>query len=268
VAAEIKILEPTQNLLKMNIKELFSNKPVDLLNIYVTAGYPQLDSLKEIIPALSATKVDIIEVGIPYSDPLSDGPTIQKSNMKALDNGITLELIFEQLAGIDIEVPLVLMGYFNSIMQFGIESFAKNCERVGVSGLIIPDLPIEIYLRDYKEIFDRHMLSNIFLVTPNTTEDRLQMIDKHSSSFIYAVSSSSTTGNNKEVNSAETYLRKLNSKRLKTPFLVGFNIRNRENFEFVNQYASGGIIGSAFINYISQNNNLSEDCISFVKSIK
>ncbi len=251
----------------MTIKELFKGKPKNLLNIYVTAGFPRLNSLTEIIPALSDSKVNIIEIGIPYSDPLSDGPTIQKSNMKALDNGITLDLIFEQLKEINTDVPLVLMGYFNSMLQYGIDNFVQQCTEAGVSGLIIPDLPIEIYLRDYKEILDKHGLSNIFLVTPNTTEERLQLIDQHSNSFIYAVSSSSTTGNNKEVDSAAAYLQKLKSQNLSTPFLVGFNIRNKENFQFVNQYASGGIIGSAFINHIADSNNLSVDTKAFVNSI-
>ncbi len=252
----------------MNIKDLFKGNPKNLLNIYVTAGYPRLDSLTEIIPALAEHKVSIIEVGIPYSDPLSDGPTIQKSNMQALDNGITLELIFKQLSSIDTEVPLVLMGYYNSILQYGMERFVKKCNEVGVSGLIVPDLPIEIYLRDYRELFDNNGLSNIFLITPSTTDDRLEMIDNHSSSFIYAVSSSSTTGNNKKIEGAEEYLQGLNSKNINTPVLVGFNIRDRKSFEFVNQYASGGIIGSAFINHISNSKNLHKDTSVFVQSIK
>ncbi len=252
----------------MNIKSLFETKAEKLLNIYITAGFPKLNSLEQIIPALSNAGTDIIEIGIPYSDPISDGPTIQMSNAQAINNGITLEAIFNQLEKIEVNTPLVLMGYFNSILQFGIKEFCKQCKNVGVSGLIIPDLPIDVYLKKYQSTFVENELSNIFLITPETSEERIQFIDRHSSSFIFAVSSSSTTGNSKNIEDSQEYLQGLKEMNLNTSILVGFNIRNRSNYEFVSQYASGAIIGSAFIKHINNSQDIIDDVSNFVKNIK
>ncbi len=252
----------------MHINELFQQEVSNLLNIYTTAGYPQLESLTEILPALDKAGVDLIEIGIPYSDPISDGLTIQASNAIAIANGISMDLIFDQVSKTSVKAPLILMGYFNSILQYGITKFCSSCEAAGISGLIIPDLPIDIYLNKYKSIFDENKLSNIFLVTPDTSEERIRYIDEHSSSFIYAVSSSSTTGNNKSVEGSADYLKRLKDLQLKTDLLVGFNIRSRENIAFVSQYASGAIIGSAFIKHIAESKNLVKDVTSFVEQVK
>ena len=178
----------------MNIKKIFEHQPLRLLNIYVTAGFPKLNSLEKILPALEKGGADIVEIGMPYSDPLSDGPTIQESSTQAIKNGITTDLIFEQIKHIDSNIPLLLMGYFNTVYQYGVEKFCEKCKDIGISGLIIPDLPIDIYLNNYKKAFESNNISNIFLVTPETSKERIKLIDKLSSSFIYAVSSSSTTG--------------------------------------------------------------------------
>jgi len=251
----------------MHIKEAFQNKSSGLLNIYFTAGYPELDSLPVILPALEKAGVNMVEIGLPYSDPLSDGPTIQASSARAIANGITTELIFQQLEQTDSSIPLILMGYFNSVYQFGIEEFCKRCKSAGVTGLILPDLPIEIYLDKYQALFESYDLANIFLVTPETSDDRIRLIDENSKAFIYAVSSSSTTGKSKEISGAKSYLTRLKELNLQSPLMVGFNISNADDFEFVNQYASGGIIGSAFIRHIKDSKILAADAGSFVKGI-
>jgi len=252
----------------MNIKKLFEKKPNGLLNIYVTAGYPELNSLVDALDTLDEAGADIIEIGIPYSDPISDGPTIQKSNSIAIKNGISMDLIFDQIAQVSIKTPMVLMGYYNSIYQYGVTDFCGRCKEVGVSGLIIPNLPIQVYLDKYKDVFEHNDLSNIFLVTPDTTDDRIQLIDNNSTSFIYAVSSSSTTGNNKQIEDAQNYLQRLKSMNLNTAILVGFNISTKENYEFVCEYAAGAIIGSAFIRHIADSQDLKKDISTFVKNIK
>ncbi len=252
----------------MNIKKLFKDNPQKLLNVYITAGYPHLKSLEEILPTLEKAGADIVEVGIPYSDPISDGLTIQESNAVAIENGINMDLIFNQIENVRVETPLILMGYFNSMLHYGITKFCSRCKEVGVSGLIVPDLPINVYLNKYQTVFEDNEISNIFLVTPDTPDDRIKFIDEHSSSFIYAVSSSSTTGNSKTVNDSQHYLKRLKAMDLDNAVLVGFNIRNKENYEFVCEYSSGAIIGSAFIKHISNSKNLTEDVMSFVQSIK
>jgi len=252
----------------MNIKKLFVTKPSGLLNIYITAGYPRLNSLVEALDALDEAGADIIEIGIPYSDPISDGPTIQKSNSIAIENGITMDKIFDQIAQVDIKTPMVLMGYFNSIYQYGVTEFCVRCKEAGVSGLIVPDLPMDEYLNKYTTVFEQNELSNIFLVTPDTSDERIQLINKHSTSFIYAVSSSSTTGNNKKIEDAQQYLQRLKNMNLSSAVLVGFNISTKENYQFVCNYTSGAIIGSAFIRHISDSENLKKDISAFVKKIK
>lgn len=252
----------------MNLRDLFDQNKSPLLNIYFTAGFPELDSMPVLLDSLEKAGADMVEIGIPYSDPLSDGPVIQSSNAKALANGITLELIFNQLAQHPTLIPKIMMGYYNSVMQYGIEAFCAACSQTGVSGVILPDLPIEYWEKKHKNLFESHGLSNIFLVTPETSEARIRRIDGLSSSFIYAVSSSATTGSKNGIRGAAAYLARLQAMNLQHPVLVGFNIRNRDDFSFAAGYTRGGIIGSAFIRHIEASKNLEADSLQFVKSIK
>lgn len=263
-----KTLVLTQNLSKMNLQELFQKVQKPLLNIYFSAGFPQIDSLPVLLESLESAGADMVEIGIPYSDPLSDGPIIQNSNSIALVNGITLELIFQQLESSSSQLPKIMMGYFNSVLQFGVEEFCKRCFENDISGVILPDLPLEIYQRKYQDIFEKYELSFILLITPKTTEERIRYIDKHSTSFIYAVSSAGTTGTKKGIQGAEKYLQRIQSLNLKTPVMVGFNISTPEDFQFASKYTRGGIIGSAFIKYIENSNNLSKDTHQFINYIK
>lgn len=251
----------------MKIRDLFKQPKQPLLNIYFTAGHPEIDSMPVLLDSLAAAGVDMVEIGIPYSDPLSDGPVIQNSSSVALKNGINLQLIFDQLAAAPTSLPKIMMGYFNTVLQYGVKDFCKKCEETRVSGIILPDLPIDIYLENYKAAFEEHGLSNIFLITPETSELRIRYIDKHSTSFIYAVSSSSTTGRKKGIRDAENYLKRIEQMQLKTPIMVGFNISTPEDFAFASRYARGGIIGSAFIKHISNGKDLAGDATGFVKYI-
>jgi tryptophan synthase alpha chain len=250
------------------LKELFKNTDNPLLNIYFTAGYPHLESMSEILLGLEEAGVDMVEIGIPYSDPLSDGTTIQNSSAIAIKNGINTNLIFDQLAKCPSSIPKILMGYFNAVYIYGIETFCKKCKENSIVGVILPDLPIDIYQEKYKELFEEHGISFIFLITPETSESRIRYIDECSTSFIYAVSSSSTTGNNTSIKSSEEYLSRLKKMNLNNPLMVGFNISNKEDFNFVASYASGGIIGSAFIKHIAGSKNLKLDTKTFIKSIR
>ena len=258
--------------MKNRIEELFANKKENILSIYFTAGYPRLDDTLSIIKALDESGADIIEVGIPYSDPVADGETIQKSNQIALDNGISMELIFAQLEKLreHSQIPIILMGYFNPVMQYGIEAFSKKCQEVGVDGLILPDLPMEEYISDYKSTFDAHNLINVFLITPQTSEKRIRLIDENSRGFIYMVSSASVTGAKSQVSEGqEAYFNRIENMNLKNPKLIGFGISNKETFNSACKYASGAIIGSAFVNVLTENkDNLEEAIATFVKSIK
>jgi len=252
----------------MTLQELLKTKQESLLNIYFTAGYPELDSLPMLLQSLESAGADMVEIGIPYSDPISDGPTIQKSNAKALENGISLSLIFQQLESSSAKIPKIMMGYFNTVLQFGVEDFCKKCHSTGVSGIILPDLPLDIYLKNYKSTFESYGLSFILLITPETTEDRIRHIDQHSSTFIYAVSSSGATGTKKGIQGAASYLERLQSLKLNHPLLVGFNISGPEDFEFASTYTQGGIIGSAFIKHITNSKDLSKDSHQFIHYIK
>jgi tryptophan synthase alpha chain len=251
----------------MTIREVFKNQKQPLLNIYFTAGFPQKESLLEILPALEMAGADIVEVGIPYSDPLSDGPTIQNSSAVALSNGISVDEIFDQLSTSSTNLPLVMMGYFNTVLQYGLEKFCKKCSECGVSGIILPDLPMDIYEEQYKATFEKYNLSNVFLVTPETSVGRIRLIDNLSDAFIYAVSSSSTTGTQKGIRDAEAYLERLQKMNLKTPVMVGFNIGNAADFQFASSYSQGGIIGSAYIKHIANSTDLTKDTQEFIHSI-
>lgn len=260
--------------MKNKLTELFSSRPKCLLNIFFTAGYPQVNDTIPILEALSNTKVDLVEIGVPFSDPLADGPTIQESSKIALENGMSIEKLMSQLESFksqhpDSTLPILLMGYFNPVMQYGLERFCKRCKATGVDGLIIPDLPIDVYLSEYKDIFEKHDISNVFLVTPQTSDKRIHQIDQETNSFIYAVSSASTTGSKNDFSSATAYLSKLRDMNLKSPILTGFNIKTKDNFDQACEYVDGAIIGSEFIRQISNGKrDLKSSISSYIDSIK
>jgi len=227
-----------------------------LLSIYFSAGYPNLNDTVTIIQNLEKNSVDMIEIGLPFSDPLADGPTIQESSTQALYNGMTTKLLFEQLKDIRqaVKIPLIIMGYFNPMLQYGVEEFCQKCAEIGIDGLIIPDLPVDIYAENYKAIFEKYGLLNVFLITPQTSEERIRFIDSVSNGFIYMVSSASVTGSQSEFgNTQEDYFKRIAAMNLKNPQIVGFGINNRETFTQATQYAKGAIIGSAFIKNLTEN---------------
>jgi tryptophan synthase alpha chain len=260
----------TNIMVSNRITELFKNKQEGILNIYFTAGFPDLDDTVTIIKSLEKEGADIVEIGMPFSDPLADGPTIQESSLIALNNGMRMTKLFEQLKNIrrEVKIPLLLMGYLNPVMQYGIEEFCKKASEIGVDGVILPDLPLEEYLESYKEMFESYNLSNIFLVTPNTSDERLQLIDKNSNGFIYVVSADSTTGNTKDLTHAESYFKRIQSKRLNNPTLIGFNIKDHATYSFASKYANGAIIGSAFIKAIKHADSLTETIGKFISGVK
>ena len=228
----------------------------DILSIYFTVGFPCLNDTLQIIKELDSSKVDMIELGLPFSDPLADGQTIQNSSKIALANGMSTQLLFEQLIDIrnHTDIPLIIMGYFNLIFQYGIDLFCKKCKEIGIDGLIIPDLPPEIYINDYKKFFQQNDLINIFLITPQTSDDRVRFIDSISDGFIYMVSSSSITGGENNFTKENIdYFKRIKNLKLKSPKIIGFGISNRKIFLTANNYANGCIIGSAFIKHIQKN---------------
>ncbi len=228
-----------------------------LVSIYFSAGYPNLNDTVKIIQNLENSGVDIIEIGLPFSDPLADGPTIQESSTAALQNGMTTKLLFEQLSNIreSVKIPLIIMGYFNPIMQYGVEEFCKKCKETGIDGLIIPDLPVDIYVEQYKLIFEKYDLKNVFLITPQTSESRVRYIDFVSDGFIYMVSSASVTGgsSNEFGDAQQNYFKRIAEMNLKNAQIVGFGINNKETFDQATKYAKGAIIGSAFIKNLTEN---------------
>lgn len=227
-----------------------------LLSIYFTAGYPNIDDTVTIIQDLEKSGVDMIEIGLPFSDPLADGPTIQASSTAALHNGMTSELLFEQLKDIrnSVSIPLIIMGYFNPMLQYGVEAFCKKCKEVGIDGLIIPDLPVDVYHSDYKETFERYGLINVLLITPQTSEERINYIDSVSNGFIYMVSSASVTGGSSGFGAQQTdYFKRIADMNLNNPQIVGFGISDNETFTQATKDAKGAIIGSAFIKHLTNN---------------
>ena len=253
------------------IDQLFQQRTEPVLNMYFTAGFPKLDDTRTILRSLQDAGADLIEIGIPYSDPVADGPTIQDSNNVALKNGMTLKVLMNQLKGFrdEIKTPVVLMGYLNPIVQYGIERFCKDCQEVGVDGVILPDLPMYEYQTAYKATFEQHGLHNIFLISPQTSEDRIKEVDKNSKGFIYMVSSASITGAKKGISQEQIgYFERVKNMQLKTPRLIGFGISDRESFLQASQYADGAIIGSAFINLLKGANDLDQDIRNYVASIK
>ena len=251
------------------LQELFLVKNKRVLNVYCTAGFPEYGSTIEIIKALCDAGVDIIEIGIPYSDPLADGPVIQYSNTKALQNGMTNAKLFEQLSvGKDeIKVPLILMGYLNPILLYGFDKFCKDASDCGVAGLIIPDMPPYEYEKEYRSIIHQYGLDFIFLVTPETEDERVMKLDELSSGFLYAVSSSSITGSNQNFDGVRSYLKRLKELHLKNRVMVGFGIRDKASFDLVCEYANGGIIGSAYIQTIDGSRNIELDTMKFIRAI-
>lgn len=240
-----------------------------LLSIYFTAGYPNLDDTVSIIQNLGKSGVDMIEIGLPFSDPLADGPTIQASSTQALKNGMTTEILFNQIKDIrkSVSIPLIIMGYFNPMLQYGVEAFCKKCQEIGIDGLIIPDLPVDVYNEQYKATFEKYGLINVFLITPQTSIERIHFIDSISNGFIYMVSSASVTGSQSGFDDKNTaYFKRIADMNLKNPQIIGFGISDNKTFTQATEYAKGAIIGSAFIKFLSDN---AIDKISkFVTSIR
>ncbi|MBO6534056.1 MAG: tryptophan synthase subunit alpha [Muricauda sp.] len=248
-------------------KKLQEDKKI--LSIYFSAGYPKLNDTVKIIEDLEKNGVDLIEIGLPFSDPLADGPTIQESSTAALKNGMHTALLFDQLKDIrkTVSIPLIIMGYFNPVLQYGVEAFCAQCEKIGIDGLILPDLPLDVYKEEYEAIFKKYGLINVFLITPQTSEERIRAIDDASEGFIYMVSSASTTGAKQGFGSEQSdYFDRIAQMDLKNPQIVGFGISNAETFQQATQKAKGAIIGSAFIKHLTKNG---VDTIGdFVKQIR
>ncbi|MGB1529831.1 MAG: tryptophan synthase subunit alpha [Flavobacteriaceae bacterium] len=245
------------------------NQDKKLLSIYFTAGFPQLEDTVPILEQLQEADVDMIELGLPFSDPLADGPTIQESSTQALRNGMTTDKLFTQLEGIRarIHVPLIVMGYFNPVMQYGVERFCKRCQEVGIDGLIIPDLPADVYHTQYQSLFQQYGLLNMFLITPQTPDERIRYIDQVSEGFIYMVSSAATTGAQGSFGDTQQhYFQRIADMKLQSKLLVGFGISNAETYQSAVAHSQGAIIGSAFIKHLEANGNQSVQ--AFVKTIR
>ena len=237
------------------ITKLFKKKKSGILSVYFTAGYPALNDTVKILTALQAKEIDMVEIGIPFSDPMADGPMIQQANTQALRNGMSLHLLFEQLKDMrrTIRFPVILMGYLNPVMQFGFEAFCRSCIETGIDGVIIPDLPFADYLADYKDIADQYEIKIIMLISPETSEERIHQIDDHTSGFIYMVSSAATTGaQSRFSDEVQDYFQHVNNMNLKNPRLIGFGISNRETFQMALENASGAIIGSKFVELLEK----------------
>lgn len=254
--------------MKNRIHQSFK-KGKQLLSIYYTAGYPELEDTVPVLQQLQQAGVDMVEIGLPFSDPLADGPTIQQSSTSALKNGMGTDLLFDQLKGIrkTIQIPLLLMGYFNPVLQYGVEAFCSKCKEVGIDGLILPDLPLREYELEYREIFEAHGLVNIFLITPQTSDARIREIDRASNGFIYMVSTASTTGARTGFGEEQrAYFRRIAAMGLKNPLVVGFGISNKDTFKQATEHTQGAIIGSAFVNHLTENGP--RDIDSFIKRIR
>lgn len=251
------------------IKQLFEKKQKDILSIYFTAGFPNLNDTCNVIRELENNGIDLIEIGIPFSDPMADGPTIQDSGTIALRNGMTLKVLFDQLNDIrkDVTIPLIMMGYLNPIMQYGFENFCAKCREVGIDGAIIPDLPFDDYINEFKPIADKYDIKVVMLITPETSEERIRLIDEHTDSFIYMVSSAATTGAQKSFDEKkQDYFRRINGMNLKNPRLIGFGISNKSTLEAAQANASGAIIGSKFITLLKESESV-KDAVKGLKEV-
>ncbi|MEM7552127.1 MAG: tryptophan synthase subunit alpha [Bacteroidota bacterium] len=260
------MIQTTENKLQL----LFREKK-DILSVFFTAGFPKLEDTTEVLLALQDSGADLVEIGMPFSDPIADGPTIQESNAVAINNGITIDKILDQLESIKdkLEIPIVLMGYLNPVVQYGFQKFLDRCSAIGVSGTILPDVPMYEYQSYYKEAYEDSGLVNVFLVTPQTSEKRIKEIDQISNGFIYLVATAGTTGARKGITEEQiSYFKRINDLKLNNPGIVGFGISNHESFKTACKYSGGAIIGSAFINLLKESKNLKEDIDQFIKSIR
>ncbi|MBL4668703.1 MAG: tryptophan synthase subunit alpha [Flavobacteriales bacterium] len=251
------------------VEKLFKEKK-NILNIYLTAGYPNLNDTIEVVKELANNGVDMVEIGMPFSDPLADGPTIQNSSQVAIKNGITLELIFNQIEEIrkTVEIPIVLMGYYNQVLQYGADSFFEKAKAVGVDGFIIPDLPLDIYEKEHQQKVESLGLNMIFLITPQTTDERIILIDSKSSGFLYVVSSFAITGSKSDIQQSQIdYFKRINNLKLKNPKLIGFGISDKKTFDTACQHAEGAIIGSAFIKAFEGSKNIKQTVKEFITTV-
>jgi len=252
------------------IDELFKRKSSGILSVYMTAGYPDLDDTATVIQELDSAGADLIEIGMPFSDPLADGPLLQECNQKSLDNGMSLSLLFEQIANIrqTVSIPLILMGYLNPVLNYGFEEFCSRAGEIGIDGLILPDLPIDEFEKSYREICEKHGLHMIFLITPQTTDERIHKIDRLSKGFIYMVSAAATTGARQGFHPEQiSYFKRVSEMNLSTPTLIGFGISRAETFIEACKYAKGAIIGSAFMKALSGKGSIAEKVSAFIKQI-
>ena len=252
------------------INKLFQEKKSHVLSVYFTAGYPNLEDTVPVIQELVKNGVDLIEIGMPFSDPVADGPVIQHSSLISLQNGMSIKKLFSQLENVrkTVDIPLILMGYINPVLQYGVDTFCQKCKEIGIDGLIIPDLPMDVYEEEFKTTFEANNLHNIFLITPQTSDERLRKIDEVSTGFIYMVSSNATTGAKTSVSDFQKqYFERVNSFGLKNPRLIGFGISNAETFENACQYAHGAIIGSAFVKALEGPDSLAQKVSGFINSI-
>ena len=253
------------------ITNLFETKKNGILSVYFTAGYPQLNDTVTILKELEKKGINSVEVGIPFSDPMADGPVIQEAATQALRNGMSLHILFDQLKDVrkEVQIPIILMGYLNPIMQFGFEAFCKKCAEVGIDGVIIPDLPFADYMADYKETADRYDLKMFMLITPETSEERIRLIDEHTSGFIYMVSSAATTGAQQSFDDQkQAYFRRINGMNLQNPRLVGFGISNKATFEAASSNSSGAIIGSKFVQLLKSEPTAAETIDKLLEALK
>ena len=251
------------------LDKLFIEKQKNLLSLYFTAGYPNLNDTNEILSSVENYGADLVEIGIPFSDPVADGPVIQFSNSASIENGMTLKILFDQLreSKLSSKIPKILMGYFNPIFKYGVDDFCKSCNDVGIDGVIIPDLPLAEFEEKYQKKFKDNGIHFIFLVSPQTSLERLRQIDKLSNSFVYAVSTNSTTGGELNFESQKEYFQRLKNE-LTNPFLIGFGVKDRKSFQSASKYANGAIVGSAFIKALSENGELKSKIKNFIKQIK
>jgi len=254
------------------LTELFQKKGNNLLNIYFTAGYPAINDTVTVLKALQKAGVDMVEIGMPYSDPVADGPVIQQSSLDAINNGMTIKNLLNQLKDIrkEVTIPILVMGYFNTVMQYGVERFIQEISEIGIDGIILPDLPLDEYTEHYQTLCESHNISNVSLITPNTSDERLHVIDNITQGFIYMVSTNSTTGNDakKTEDNHEAYFNRIKNIGLKSPRMIGFNIKDKKTFNDACNYANGAIIGSAFVKMLTASKSLDEDIFQFVKGIR